>query len=114
MNELKDGYDFGYYSTKNVLKNNNIASFAEAPAGGIKWGSGIGSVVGAVIGAVVGYIAAEEGLYKCRDNFQVGEYNDFVILLQGENLSVVSPDGEVIEERVVPSDAGPLGFTLGG
>lgn len=114
VNELKDGYDFGYYSTKNVLKNNNIASFAEAPAGGIKWGSGIGSVVGAVIGAVVGYIAAEEGLYKCRDNFQVGEYNDFVILLQGENLSVVSPDGEVIEERVVPSDAGPLGFTLGG
>ncbi|HNV01346.1 MAG TPA: hypothetical protein PKK60_02885, partial [archaeon] len=124
INDFTNGMDFGY-DTSNYLVKKSYSSASFMPegysspgttptTGSIKWGSGIGSVVGAIIGAYIGYLAAEDSLYKCAENFQIGEFSDFVIFLQGDTMSVATPDGESTEERTIPSDAGALNFTLSG
>ena len=90
-----------------------VASFAAAANPTSNYG-GWGSLIGAIAFGVLAYIMVEEGLYQCGDNYDVVSFTDFVIFLQGDSISVTSPDGETTEERELPSDAGALGFTLGG
>jgi hypothetical protein len=70
------------------------------------------TLFGAVAGGMLAYMSQD---FDCDDEQydQVVEYQDYVIFLEGEEITVMSPNGEKQEERTIPSDAGALDFTLG-
>ena len=71
------------------------------------------TLIGAIAGGVLAYMSQE---FDCADEQydQIVSYTDFVILLQGENITVTNPAGTTTTEREIPSDAGALGFSLDG
>ena len=88
---------------------NQSAHFALLNKGGsFNWFQLGLTIVGAVVG---GWLMGSQG-YKCDEHYAVVGMEDFVILLQGTEVNVVSPDGSQRETQVVPSDAGELEFTL--
>jgi hypothetical protein len=92
-----------------VKKDNNRASF------GIWAGHEQGwfTLIGAVVGGILAYMSQE---FDCSDSKYdaTKTFTDFVILLQGDSISITSADGEGSITRDVPSDAGELSFSLDG
>lgn len=99
-------------NSDNSSKKNGVASFQVANTTGTY--GGWGSLVGAIVFGVLAYMAVKDNLYQCGDNYAVVPFTDFVIFLQGDEISVTSPDGKTIEQRTIEPDAGALGFTLDG
>ncbi|MDD3159956.1 MAG: hypothetical protein PHQ98_03245 [Candidatus ainarchaeum sp.] len=68
------------------------------------------TLVGAIAGAI---IMGFSDSYKCADNDRIVPFQDFTVFLQGQTQEVELVDGTT-ESKVIPSDALPLSFTLGG
>ncbi|MDD4251322.1 MAG: hypothetical protein PHX27_03990, partial [Candidatus ainarchaeum sp.] len=93
------------------LWNNNktLASFEPANQ---RTYAGWGSAIGAILGGLAGWYMQDQAAKDYLKEFNTASYRDFVIFLQGDNISVSSPDGKTIEEKNIPGDAGALGFSL--
>jgi hypothetical protein len=71
---------------------------------------GWGTVLGAIAGGLASYFSQQA---KCSDSSQTVSFKDYVIFLQGETISVTTPNG-TNQDRVVPSDALPLTISQTG
>ncbi|MFA6269421.1 MAG: hypothetical protein WC652_06395, partial [archaeon] len=92
-----------------VKKDTNRASFTVWAGHEQGWFT----LIGAVVGGLLAYMSQD---FDCSDSQydQVVSFNDFVILLQGDVLSIADAAGGGTAERVIPSDAGDLTFTMSG
>lgn len=76
--------------------------------------AGIGTMLGAIAGGLAAYYMDEQARKAWENETQITPYNVYGIFLQGETIEVLSADRSSTNTRTIPSDAGPLGFTLQG
>ncbi|MCX6803864.1 MAG: hypothetical protein NTY48_04825 [Candidatus Diapherotrites archaeon] len=91
------------------------AHFAAVGAGGTNYFQLGLTVIGAVAGMLIGGYFNQ---YKCDEHYAVVPFDDFVILLQGTTINVISPSGASsgpnTNLKEISPDAGAVLFTLGG
>lgn len=76
--------------------------------------AGWSTMLGAIAGGLAAWYMDDQARRAWENETQIATYNTYGIFLQGETIEVLSADRSDTDTRRIPSDAGPLNFTLGG